>query len=168
MSVTAFGTVTASGLNLTPPQGGSTVVGKDAYTNGSGAGQAAIVTQNIQTISASSSVTLDLTAQTDVLGISVTFAKIKTLLFRLLNVSQDSVNGTDCSSVTVGAAASNPYLFGLGGTAPTNTINGGGQWEQDDPTAGGLGLAITTNKNVKFLNNDSVNGAALFIGFIGA
>jgi hypothetical protein len=57
----------------------------------------------IVTVSAGSATTIDLTAITDMLQrSSQTFARVKAMLVRLLNVADDSTNGTACTSVTVG------------------------------------------------------------------
>lgn len=162
------GPAVSSGINFPPPSASNTIITRTSYQLGSAAGLVQIVSTFIQAISASSSATINLTALTDVLGLSVSsMTKLKAWLFVLLNASQDSVNGTTCSSVAIGGGASNPFLFSLTGTTPAYTVTNGTQWSHGDPGASGETVSGTAC-NFKITNADSVNAAAVLVGLQGA
>jgi hypothetical protein len=125
----------------------------------------------IQIIAASGNATLDLTNMTNILGTAASgFARLKMYMAELLSAAQDSVNGTTCTSVTLGNAGSNinTLEFGTANTTFTYNINNGGChgpiW---DTTAAGFVLVDGTHKNVKIVNNDATNAAAIQISFVG-
>lgn len=139
-----------------------------SYAVGSGAGQVQEEAINIQTISASSNATINLQSLTDILGTaSVVLTKIKAWMFVLLSATQDSTNGTACSSVTFQGGASNPNTLSLAGTTPTYTINNGAVWKHAD--GGAAGVTVSAGAcNIKFVNNDGANAAAVFYQLGGA
>jgi|ERR1700722_57001 len=168
-SVQVQGPANSSGIGLSAPSGGATITLRSTYALGAGAGQVQFVIQNTQSVSASSSVTLDLTSIVDVLGNTVTtIAKVKAYEFALLNATQDSVNGTQCSSITIGGGSSNPCLLNLAGTTPTLTINNGGQQAYADATAAGITVVSSTVKTVKITNNDATFAADVYVSFLAA
>lgn len=126
-----------------------------------------VVYSALLTIAASGSTTVDLTSITEVLGSSKTFARIKAVVIQLLSVADDSANGSACSSVTVGNAATNANkLFFTAGTDSIDLANG-------DVVAWGTGAAAGiavdgTHKNVKILNNDGAVGAKVLLTVLGA
>ena len=89
-------------------------------TSGVGANQADTVFSDNRSLAASANETLDLSggALKDDLGAPANFAKVKAIL---IIASKTNVN-----NLVVGAAASNPFVGPLGGTAPTITIPPGG------------------------------------------
>jgi hypothetical protein len=83
--------------------------------SGIGANQVDVVFSDQRTIAASGNETLDLAgALANGIGGAAAFAKIKALLIRAA--------ASNINNVVVGAAASNPFLGPLGGTAPTLTL----------------------------------------------
>lgn len=92
--------------------------GAKVLANGTGQDQADQVFRDRRTIVASGNENLDLNALTDpVTGAAINFAKIKAILIRAA--------AANTNNVVVGAAASNPFLGPLGGTAPTLTLKPG-------------------------------------------
>jgi hypothetical protein len=141
---------------------------KISYTVGGGAAQINEIANNILSIAASGNATLNLQSLTDVLGTTgVVLVRAKAWNFVLLSAAQDATNGTACSSVTVQGGASNPNVLSLGGTSPTYTINNGGCWKHGD--GGASGITVNTGLlNVKVVNNDASNAAAVFYEIAGA
>lgn len=117
------------------------------------------------TIAAAGSATIDVTAIVNVLNQTINLARIKMYCFRLLDVADDSVNGTACSSISWGNAASNGIQLGLSAAA-TKTIYTGSADMYFDQTTGGF-VVDGTHKNVKFLNNDGAVAAAVQISLVG-
>lgn len=119
------------------------------------------------TLTASSSSTVDLTAMTNVLAqATVSIARIKAFQFQLLSVAQDSVNGTACSSISIGNAATNQQLLNLNATSSLYTVYTGGSWSYSDQTAGGF-VVDGSHLNLKFLNNDAGVAAKIRIQIVG-
>lgn len=125
----------------------------------------------LQTIAAGGSATINLQNITNILQQSgVSLARLKGYKIRLLSSSGrgavDSVNGTTCSSITVGGGAdASPLEMNAAGTF---TINRGGSHQVLDPTAAGLVLVTPTTKNILITNNDGSNAAAVQVTLIGA
>jgi hypothetical protein len=114
-------------------------------------------------IAGAGNTTFDLTALTDtVFGGAINLVRVKLFFFELpISVTPQA------SSITVGAAASNPWLGWLGGTAPTFLVNKGMLvYVGFDPGAVGF-ITSGTSKVVKILNNDGTNSATVNVGFIG-
>lgn len=127
----------------------------------------------LQTIAAGGSATIDLKSITNILQQSgVALARLKGYKIRLLAASGkgavDSVNGTACSSVTVGNAASNGNPLEMDSAADTYTIKNGGSHQHFDPSAAGFVLVSPTTKNVLITNNDGLVAAAVQVTLIGA
>jgi hypothetical protein len=118
------------------------------------------------TIAPSGTATINLANFTDVINqTAVAFARVKKWRFQLLSVADDAVNGTACSSVSVGGAGSDPFLFNLLGTTPKVQIFNGGIWEYADESATGFVVTSGTNNNILITNNDASHAAA-FVGII--
>lgn len=148
---------------------------KETYssaTANAAAGGANELISFVQSISASSSATIDFTSLTNILAATgVSLARIKGVLIRLLSVAQDSVVGTTCTSVTVGNAASNTWTSQSGTSGPgTNTsvqvIKSGGWYGFGDESAGGT-LVDASHKNLKITNDDGTNTAKVQISLVG-
>ena len=121
----------------------------------------------VQTVNASSSVTIDLTALTDILKqSSVSLARVKFMMFRLLSAADDATNGTAASSITVGNNASNDFLGWLAGTTPTFSVSNGGCVLFSEPSAGGK-TVDGTHKILKITNNDAGVAAKVQITIVG-
>lgn len=120
----------------------------------------------IITIANSGNSTVDLTSLTDILQTAgVNLARVKGWMIRLLSTDDDATNGTNCTSITVGNAASNQWNMNLG-TNATATIKNGGFFGYCDPTAAGE-TVNATKKNLYIVNNDSGNSAAVQISLVG-
>jgi hypothetical protein len=81
-------------------------------------------------------------------------------MIQLLSAAQDSVNGTACSSITLGAHATAPWIGGPFGATDTYKINNGGKWLHADFSAAGLAVVATTGDILKIVNNDGAVAAA--------
>ncbi len=138
-----------------------------AAVNSALGGANELVTYNLPGIAGSGNTTIDLSSLTDILQqTGISFFRLKGFMIRLLSVADDSVNGTACSSVTVGNAAANPFLFNTwAGTTPTQRIYNGGIWLYFDTQAAGFVVGSTVN--IKILNNDSVVAAKVQLTLIG-
>lgn len=129
----------------------------------------------LYSISASSSTTIDLSAAvTNIVNSSTsTFARIKSIMIQLLSTTDDSVNGTACTSITVGDAASNQWISqSLSGGLSTATsqidiANGGFCIPLSCDNANGTPVG-SSYKSFKIVNNDSGHAAAVAISVIGA
>lgn len=168
-------TAPSSSLPFGSTANSTSIQGKTSYTLGGNAvGAVNEVATNILSISASGSATLNLQALTDQLGTtSVVLVRLKRYFFWLLSTTDDTVAGTACTQVTIGAAVTNPNLLNLGGTTPTLILKGGGSTTTGDKaaytssTAAGITVSGTA-LNVLVTNNDGVNAAAVYYNFAGS
>ena len=127
----------------------------------------------LQTIAASGSVTINLQSIMNILQQSgIALVRLKGYKIRLLtsgsNGAVDSVNGTLCSSITVGNAASNGNPLEMDAVADTYTIKNGGSHQHFDPSAIGFVAVSPSSKNVLITNNDAGVAAAVQVTLIGA
>jgi hypothetical protein len=130
------------------------------------AGGGDMVLSKIYSIGASSSTTIDLTSFTDFLErTGGALARVKYLEAWLLSAADDATSGTAASSVTIGDAASNPFLWRLGGTTPTFTLANGEQVIWSARSA--AGIAVGSAKNLKIANNDAGVAAAVLVTIVG-
>lgn len=127
----------------------------------------------LQMIAAGGSATINLRSITNILQqTGVALARLKGYKIRLLaasgNGAIDSVNGTTCSSISVGnaAVAANPLEMGAGTT--TYTIKNGGSHQHFDPSAAGFVTVTDSSRNVLIANNDGSVAAAVQVTLIGA
>lgn len=148
-----------------------------AVTQGTAAANAAVGGADekisfIQSIGASASVSIDLTALTDVMQTAgVSLARVKTILIRLLNVADDSVVGTAASSITVDATITNGLTSQSGSGWLTNStskfdVPSGGFVAFGTVTAAGV-LVDGTHKILKLTNNDGALTAKVQITIDG-
>jgi hypothetical protein len=121
-------------------------------------------------IAASGNSTINLSSITNILQqAGVALVRIKGWLFQLLSTTDDTVNGTLCSSITIGAAASDPFLFNAwGGTTPTVNVYNGGIMSYFDQVAAGFTVTASSNDKIKIVNNDSTYAAKVQITLIAA
>lgn len=110
------------------------------FTSGTGISQVNKLWVRTVSLSASTPVTLDLTALTGGVG-DTSFAAIKSITF----INHETAGGG--KDVTVGAAASTPFTGPLGGTTPTIDVQAGTSLPWVNPEA--AGWACGTNKNLK-------------------
>ena len=127
----------------------------------------------LQVIGPGGSATINLQSITNILQqVGIALARVKGYKMRLLaasgNGAIDAVNGTACSSITVGNAASNTNTLEMGAAAHTYTINSGGSHQHFDPSAAGFSLVTGVARNVLVTNNDGIVAAAVQITLMGA
>jgi len=160
----------SSGISFAAPSVQNTVnASRSISFGGNVAGGANSVVNTIVTIAASGTATLNLQSLTDVINGASVWVRLKTFVFWLLGTTDDSVNGTTCSSVSIGNAGSNGCPLDMGAIANTRTLttnSGYGDWTAYG-TNSAAGITVSASvKNVLITNNDSVNAAAvLFLGF---
>ncbi len=119
-------------------------------------------------LAASANTTVNLCSLTNILQqTGVNLARVKGWCIRLLNAAQDSVNGTTCTSVTVGNAAANQFLFNNLTANATFSVYTGSISEYFDQTAGGFTVANASNNNIKLVNADATNAAAVQLTLVG-
>lgn len=114
-----------------------------------------------ETIAASGTVTVDLSAAaTNVNGASGTITNVQFCAILLPSTAQNATLGSLGSSVTVGAAGSNPASFMRLNSTGTKTVENGGMATDYDP----VGWTIDgTHKSLQIVNNDSVNQAKVYV-----
>lgn len=118
----------------------------------------------IVSIAASGTSTIDLQALNSLLQLSAgAIVRIKGWQIRLLDATDDATNGTACTDITVGNAASNAQQLNLTATH-TMTIYSGGSMSYVDRRAGGFTVSASA-KDLKIVNNDSSAAAAVQLTF---
>lgn len=127
----------------------------------------------LQVIAPSGSATINLVSITNILQqFGLPLARVKGYKVRLLaqsgNGAVDSVNGTACSSVTVGNAGTNPNALEMSNVTYTYNLGNGGSHQHFDPSAVGFSLVTGAACNIKVQNNDGVNSAAFQLSLVGA
>lgn len=163
---TAQQNLPASSLQLQPAANSNTVGKKQAFKTGTGVNQATDAFLQFVTIAPSGSATVSLQALTDILQYTgLVLTKLKSIQLWLLSIADDATNGTNCSSVTVGNAASNPHpLFMTSGTMTFPLLNG---QAIGTPFPIAAGIPVTGSQlNIFIQNNDGANSACvLLVGF---
>lgn len=127
----------------------------------------------LQTIAPGGSAVINLQSITNILQQSgVALVRLKGYKIRLLTSGTkgavDSVNGTLCSSISVGNAAANPHPLEMDAGTYTYTIKNGGSHQHFDPSAAGFALVTPSAKNVLITNNDGSVAAAVQVTIVGA
>lgn len=117
-------------------------------------------------ISGGGNTTVDLTSLTNILQQDASFGRLKGYGVRLLSTTDDSTNGTNCTSVTVGNAASNQQNLNLG-TNCTMTVYNGGCQSYFGPLAAGFSTVDSTHKDLLIVNDDSTNTAKVQLTLVG-
>src|SRR5580700_7620068 len=147
----------------------------DTYTYSSSPGATGALPVNevcgiLLQIPASGTFTMNLQAiVTDVAGQTFGFVTVREYDFFLLQVGQaafDSSTGTPCSSITVGGAGSNANTLGMGGTAPTFTVDNGGHFGNETGSLAG-GIPVTSSLKNVLITNDAVNQAVVLVIMTG-
>lgn len=119
------------------------------------------------TVAAGGNTTIDLTALTNVLQqANVSLTRIKGYMLRLLSVADDSVNGTNCSSVQVGNAAANQNNLNLGANSTFELLNGFVQ-SCFGPSTVGLALVAANAKDLFIENNDANIAGKVQVSLVG-
>lgn len=129
----------------------------------------------IRTLAASATETLLLSsALQDILGqSSITLARIRAIMIVLLSstvgqTGYDSVNGTACSSISLGSAASHPWITGPFGATDNYKIGGGELWLHVCNSSTGMTVSSAGSEQLKIINNDSTYAAHYIFALIGA
>ena len=141
------------------------------WITGTGAGKAQVVMSQLRTLAASGTETFNINngSLEDTLGLPLTIAKVKQVFFWLLSTTDDSVNGTNCTSIKIGDAAF-PAFKGVAGffdgTNPVLRCFNGGWVAFGTPTAG-VAVAAGVSDQIKVVNEDAVNAAAYYVFLIG-
>lgn len=159
---------------------GNTIARASFTSTGSGANSINQVAVKVYSIGASSSTTIDLSAaiRNVVNASDATFARIKSITITLLTSTTtsgnyDATQGTACTSITIGNAASNAWISvsnrgGFGGTTFTFDIPNGGSMSWSVDNANGFAITSGSNCNLKILNNDASVAAAVQLTLLGA
>lgn len=134
-------------LDLSTPRDSESLDRSVSFTDGTGAGQANCVFHDKRTLADAASETLDLSSQTDPLGVAITPAKLKSLF--IYNKSAEA-------GLKIGAATTVPVTI-LNSTGIL-TLPPGGKLLFTAPLA--AGVDISTNKNLK-LEHDGTGTASL-------
>ncbi len=159
----------SSGFNL-PPVGNTSAFNKNiSYsTGGNVANGANEFCGFFQTVAPSGTATINLQNLTDILQYpSIALVRMKSILLWLLAVADDSTNGTACSSVTIGNAASNANPLFM--TVATSTFPLGNGDAICYATGSAAGITVdASHLNIKIANNDVAVAACVLVGIFGA
>jgi hypothetical protein len=157
-----------TGDNYSPNQNATTL--KSSSSIGTVAGNTAVgggdeLCSSIVSVAGGGTATIDLTAMTEITGATpISLARVKGILFRLLNPTLDATNGTLASSVTLGNNAANDFISQaanpgyLGSATSTLVIPNGGAAAFIFPSGNGV-VVDATHKIIKVTNNDGVVAA---------
>lgn len=121
---------------------------------------------SIQSIVASGSASIDLSTFTDILNAaSVVGVRVKFIQVELLSTAQDSVNGTNATSVTIDGTVTNgltsqSFSGWLVGTVSKIDIPNGAWVQYGLTNANGIAID-STHKVIKISNNDGSNSAGV-------
>jgi hypothetical protein len=167
-----------TGDNYSPNQNASTLKSPNG-TVGTSAGNTAVgggdeLCSSIVSVAAGGTATIDLTAMTEITGATgISLARVKGILFRLLNAGLDATNGTAASYVTLGNNAANDFIGQaanpgyLGSATSVLQIPNGGAAGFIFPSGNGV-VVDATHKILKITNNDGAVAAKLEASFQGA
>jgi hypothetical protein len=126
--------------------------------------------QMLYSIPASGTVQIDLTALVNLAGVTVSFARVKAYRFHLLKATEttaDGVQGTACSMVTIGNAATNGNQLDMGAQTHTMSVQNGSCKSHAGESASGICTVDATHKEILLTNNDTTNIAKLLVTLIG-
>lgn len=123
---------------------------------------------SIQSIVASGNISIDFSTFTDILNAAaVVGVRIKFIQVELLSTTQDSVNGTNASSILIDATVVNALIAqansGWLTTATSGFVIPNGGWLQFGCTNASGVVVDATHKVLKINNNDGANAAAVKI-----
>lgn len=132
-----------------------------SMTNGTGAaGTADLVYSTSVTIAASGNTTITFTALSSLLGVSMSFARIKCMLI------ENSTNKT-ASSIAIGNGA-NPWINWIAPSTGTINVRNGGAVLLFCTDATAYAVTASTGDVLKILNSDGANQAEVHMSFIGS
>lgn len=166
----------AGSTDYSPNQNNTTITKKSSV--GTAAANAAVgggdeLASWVQTIAGGGTATVDLSSLTNILQTTaISLARVKGIMIRLLSTTDDATNGTACTHIVVGNAASNAWTSQSGGrgwlTSSTHTfdIGNGGAVAFLFPTAAGV-LVDGTHKNILITNGDGSVSAKVQISLHG-
>ena len=124
------------------------------------------------TIPSASTVTLDLTSFTDIMGVAATsFARVKFWSMRLLSSGDTAPDGTTvgttCTRATIGGLTVSAFPFAWANSSNAITLDNGGMWSQCCGSTQGITVAAARSA-VQIVNNDTNTSAQLLVIFAGA
>lgn len=121
----------------------------------------------IYTIAASGNLSLDLTSLTDILFQSgISLVRVKGILIRLLSAADDATNGSGCTGIVIGNAASNGFPMFLANTTSEITLGNGEFVCWATPSAAGVPVS-GTSKIIYLVNSDAANAAKVQVTLLG-
>src|SRR5579859_1675848 len=137
--------------------------GGSTLTNGTGANQADTIYATTTTIAAAGTLNLNLnsTPLTGFFAQNCVFARVKILYIELQNA-------TAASTITIGAAATHPFVSWLSGTTPAVVVRNGGFILLYAPDATAYTVTSASSDQLLITNNDASNVATLRIAIVGA
>lgn len=156
-----------------------------SFANGTGAGKANELFQEIRTLAAGASETLDFSGGTgtgsiggelvNLLGDTIVFAKIKAIFFWLLAAADTGPDGatvgTACTSILVGGAAAAQALAGASGfladTSDKFRVFNGGFAGFGVANANGVAVSNGASDRLRVVNEDGAVQAKYVITVIG-
>jgi len=149
---------------------GSRQIAQASYSLGSGAGAANQVMIGTLSIAGGATTNLLLNASTQLHCIdgtaTPTLTSIKFFCFELLSATQsdqDGNAGSAATSITLGAAGSNPWITGPWGATDTYTLINGAKMHHEDEA----GLAVAASKVIAVVNNDGAVTAKVMVTIFG-
>lgn len=158
VSVDAIHTNLLDLATVTAPLGFSRAVG---LANGTGANQADRIFHDSRTLAASANEDLDLAGVlTDAFGVTLTFARIKTLI-----VAADAGN---TNNVIVGAAATNAFVNWVGAATHTVTVRPGGVLLLAGSDATAYAVTAGTGDLLRIANSGAGTSVTYSIVLVGA
>lgn len=165
LTMKGTGTKTGSG-NLSPNSGAANFALKPGSfkLGNTPPGELNELYDQVLTIAASGTDSLTLTGTlTDICNQTAgSLTKIVAMAIYLLPLTDPSGDGTACTSITLGDAASNAWAAILGATG-TYKVQNGACWFHFDPA----GLTVGGTDVLKILNNDSSHAAAVRVVIFG-
>lgn len=150
----------STAFDLATPSALVRVAQQLSYSSGVGAGAADRVWSDTRTIAASATDSVDLAGSlSDVFGVSLTFARIKTILVRAVVGNTNNVN--------VGRPATNgvPWLTAVSSAIP---VHPGGLFLWSSPTAAGVVVTAGTGDLIDFINSAAGSSVTYDVVIIGA
>lgn len=126
---------------------------------------------SVTNLAANTSVSIDVSNLTNIMSTAASaFVRMKYIQVQLLSTTDDSVYGTNCSSITLDGSVASAILSSSGtGWLATNTskfdIPNGGFVAFGTPAAAGINTSSA--KILKLTNNDLSNAAGILVTFCG-
>jgi len=158
----------ASGLQLPGASNNPVIQKKQQFKTGTGAGQATEAFLFFVTISGGGSASFSLLSLTDLLQFTgIQLSRLNGIMLWLLSPTDDNINGTLATSVTVGNASPNPHALFLDSPSYTFTLQNGQAIASFRPDAAAWPVTAGA-QNVKIVNNDGARSASVLVAGFGS